>query len=78
MPNTNLTGINVTATQIRALRCEALEAGDYAQVGTCDRALTLDDDTVDQDGHLIALSEMSQKAARGLCADAISAARAAE
>jgi len=39
--NTMLTAETITTAQIRALRTEAMEAGDYAQVDICDRALNL-------------------------------------
>lgn len=39
--NTTLTADTITTAQIRALRTEALAAGDHAQVDICDSALNL-------------------------------------
>lgn len=69
-----ITADTITDKQIRQLREEALAAGDYKQVDLCNRALA--DDTIDQDGNLIAFAEMSAEAAREKCADAIDAAQA--
>jgi len=40
--NNNNTNANVTVTEIKALRREAREAGDTAQVELCERALSGD------------------------------------
>lgn len=59
----------ITDKQIRELREGAMAAGDYAQVDICDRALA--SDTVDQDGHEIALADWTREEAREECARVI-------
>ena len=73
MTNTTLTAETITTAQIKALRSEAMAAGDYAQVDICDRALAADDSTTDQDGNTVARADLSREDARAECADAISA-----
>lgn len=63
--------MEITNKQIKALREAAISAGDYRQADLCDRALTLDSDTVDQDGNQIALSDVTQAQARTECARVI-------
>jgi hypothetical protein len=67
---------DVTDEQIRALRQEALAAGDYRQVDICQRALATD--TVDQDGNAIAFADWSREEARAECARVIAEAAAQE
>lgn len=76
-PNTNLTA-DITSAQIRALRTEAIAAGDYLQVDLCDLALAAHETAaadgsqlLDPGGHPISRSE-----ARAICAEAIDAIRA--
>lgn len=78
MSNTKVavTAETITARQIKALRDDALAAGDYMMVDVCDRALTPDSDTTDQDGNEAALSDWTQGEARAECASAISDAQA--
>ena len=66
----------ITAKQIRTLRTEATAAGDYAQVDLCNRALTKDGETADQDGNAIALADMTQADAVAECARVIADAAA--
>jgi hypothetical protein len=68
------TAQNITDTQIRTLREEAVAHGDYVQVDLCDRALSTD--TFDQDGNEIARADLSQDDARAECAEAIADAEA--
>lgn len=67
-----MTSTEITTAQIKQLRDEALAAGDYAQVDVCERALATE--TVDQDGHAIALADWTQDEARAECARVIRAA----
>ena len=53
----------ISDKQIKALRSEAVAAGDYAQADICDRALTADDDLTDQDGNAIALADWDSRKA---------------
>lgn len=66
---------NITDKQIRALRDEALAAGDYQQVDLCQRALTLDSDVTDADENLIPMAEVSQLEARAECERVVLGAR---
>lgn len=71
------TADTITDRQIRALREEALAAGDYHQVDLCQRALVRDTiDTIDQDGNPIALADVTQERARAECAKVIADAEA--
>lgn len=63
----------MTEAQIRALRDEALKAGDYSQVDICNRALAPDGSAVDQDGNPLALADWTQEEAREECARVIAA-----
>ena len=64
---TNLTGMTITIEQIEALRTEAAQHGDDAQVDICDAALS-DIRTGARDAGAVKWTK--------LCADAILAARA--
>lgn len=68
--------ITITDEQIKQLRDEATNAGDDEQVEICDRALTRDDDLLDQDGHSIPLSDWTQDEARAECERVIAEAAA--
>lgn len=66
--------ITITTKLIRALRSEAIAAGDYAQADLCQRALSTD--TIDQDGNRIPYAEMTQDDAIEACARVIANAAA--
>lgn len=74
-PN-ELTADKITDREIRALREEAIAAGDYRQADICQRALTSDDATEDQDGNAIEFAGWTREYARAECADVINAALA--
>ncbi len=81
MPNTNTVTARYLDFQpgnldLHALRREAVAAGDHAMADIVNRALTSDDDLVDQDGNRIALADMPRMDALAACADAINDARA--
>jgi hypothetical protein len=71
-----LTAATITDRDIRKLREEAIAANDYRQVDICQRAITADGDTTDQDGNAIEFADWTREYARGECAVAINAARA--
>jgi len=64
----------LTTKQIKALRAEAIAAGDYRQADICDRALATD--AVDQDGNEIALADWTVEQARAAIVEAINDAEA--
>lgn len=75
---TTLTSETITDRQIRSLRTEARAVPDGRMAALC--ALALDDDISDEDGcddgHWMAIRDLSVQDARQRCADAINAARA--
>jgi hypothetical protein len=84
-----MTNTNITDAQIEALRTEAGQAGDHAQVLLCDLALgavTLDEDTTLDSLRIAAflsaadkrrIAAMDPSDYRAACADAIHSAEAA-
>lgn len=66
----------ITNDQIRKLREEAIEAGDYAQADMCDRALS--DQAVDHHGNRVAYADLTPEEARAECERALAACRAAQ
>lgn len=69
-----LTAETITDDEIRCLKVEAGEAGDHRQVAVCDLALGYVYATEDADGQVPL--DMSQHAARVICADALNDTRA--
>lgn len=71
-----LTRNTITVKQIKALRNDALEAGDYRQVDWCDIALAAHEHSDSEGNGLISPSgvQTTRSMARKICADVINAA----